>query len=208
VNVDVYESLLLGLTLGLSAGFSPGPILALVIGETLSGGFRNGLKVAAAPLLTDGPIILACVLVLSTVSDSRQVLGSISLAGGVYLVKLGLESFKAPAPEAQRQPGADSLKKAVIANFLNPNPYLFWLTVGSPILLSGSKKGSAAPALFLAGFYLCLVGSKIGLAAAAARSRHIIRGQGYRVVLWVLGAALIIFAALFIDKGLSLLLRA
>ena len=28
-----------------------------------------------------------------------------------------------------------SLAKGVSLNFLNPNPYLFWLTIGTPLLL-------------------------------------------------------------------------
>ena len=47
-----------GLVYGLSAGFSPGPLMALVISQTLKHGIREGAKVAVAPLITDLPIIL------------------------------------------------------------------------------------------------------------------------------------------------------
>jgi threonine/homoserine/homoserine lactone efflux protein len=200
---DSIQCLILGLTLGLSAGFSPGPILALVIGETLNGGFKDGLKVAAAPLLTDGPIILACFVLLSAMADSGAVLGIISLAGDAYLVKLGMDSFRAGPPGEERRGGPGAFKKAVLANFLNPNPYLFWLTVGAPILISGRRPLTWAA--FLAGFYVCLVGAKIGIAAAAAKSRRLIRGRGYILILRVLGAALVVFAAIFVRKGLDLL---
>ena len=35
---------------GLSAGFSPGPLLALVIAQTIRFGFREGARAAMAPL--------------------------------------------------------------------------------------------------------------------------------------------------------------
>jgi threonine/homoserine/homoserine lactone efflux protein len=47
-----------GTLLGLAAGFSPGPLTVLVIGETLRHGLRSGLQVAIAPILTDIPVIL------------------------------------------------------------------------------------------------------------------------------------------------------
>lgn len=201
---DILSNLVAGLVLGLSAGFAPGPILALVIGETLSGGLKDGLKVAASPLITDGPIIIAGTLLLAGLGSGDAVLGIVSLIGGAYLVKLGLESFKAPA-NGGGEHSSDALKKAVLANFLNPHPYLFWLTVGSPLLIAGLEKGVLAPAAFLAGFYVCLVGSKAGIAVAAARSRAFLQGKGYRLVLGALGVALIVFAGLFVHKGLTLL---
>jgi threonine/homoserine/homoserine lactone efflux protein len=50
-----------GTLLGLAAGFSPGPLTVLVIGETLRHGLRSSLQVATAPILTDIPIILLIV---------------------------------------------------------------------------------------------------------------------------------------------------
>jgi len=50
--------LILGLTLGLSAGITPGPLLTLVITASLRRGWAGGLQVALAPLITDAPIII------------------------------------------------------------------------------------------------------------------------------------------------------
>ena len=56
---DMTASLLTGVIFGLSAGFAPGPLLTLVITQTLKHNIKEGVKVALAPLLTDLPIILA-----------------------------------------------------------------------------------------------------------------------------------------------------
>ena len=68
--------------IGLSGGLSPGPLLALVVAETLARGRRAGLAVAAAPLLTDGPIIVAAVLLMGRIESSEPALGIVNLAGG------------------------------------------------------------------------------------------------------------------------------
>ena len=44
--------LTLGTVLGLSAGLAPGPLLTLVISETLQHDIRAGIKVAVAPFIT------------------------------------------------------------------------------------------------------------------------------------------------------------
>ncbi len=54
--------LLAGLVLGLSAGFAPRSMLALVLSETLQRGSRAGLQVALSPILTDTSIIVWLIL--------------------------------------------------------------------------------------------------------------------------------------------------
>ena len=50
--------LTMGAFLGLTAGLSPGPLLTLVITETLKHSRAAGIKIAVAPLITDVPIII------------------------------------------------------------------------------------------------------------------------------------------------------
>jgi len=54
----------IGLILGLSAGFAPGPLLTLVISETLQHDLKAGVKVALAPIITDLPIIIFTLFIL------------------------------------------------------------------------------------------------------------------------------------------------
>ncbi|HQM51763.1 MAG TPA: LysE family transporter, partial [bacterium] len=94
-------SLGIGAALGLSAGLTPGPLLALVVSQALAHGVREGLKVAFVPILTDIPIVLASLFVLSRFSESRLILGLISAAGGTYLLRLGCRNLRTP-PRAER----------------------------------------------------------------------------------------------------------
>ena len=68
--------LTIGAILGLSAGFAPGPLLALVLSETLRRNTRAGIMVALAPICTDLPIIALSVLVLSRLSEYNHILGA------------------------------------------------------------------------------------------------------------------------------------
>ncbi|WP_461209798.1 LysE family translocator [Desulfocurvus sp. DL9XJH121] len=195
-----------GAVLGLSAGLSPGPLLSLVITEAVASGPGAGVRVALSPLVTDVPIIVLCTFLLAQASGLPRVLGGVSLAGGCFILLMALDAWKARIPASGEDEARRSLLRGVLANILSPHPYLFWITVGSPLLMAGwRQEGAAGPGLFLAGFYGCLVGSKIVVAVAAGRSRGLLAGRGYRLVLRVMAAVLGVFALLFFWEGLRLL---
>jgi threonine/homoserine/homoserine lactone efflux protein len=202
----MFEFLIAAIVFGLSGGLSPGPLLTLVVSETLARGRNAGLAVSMSPLITDGPAIAAAVLLLGRIENSETALGIVSVAGGALLTTYGLAGLRGAKMEAE-EVKADrklwaSLGKGVSVNFLNPNPYLFWLTIGTPILLRAHALGWAASIGFLAVFYLCLVGSKCVLTVLVARSRSVLRGRAYVFVNRILAIALLVFAVIFIRNGL------
>lgn len=202
------ELLIAGITLGLYAGFSPGPLLVLVISQTLKHGYKEGVKVAFAPIITDIPIILITVLFLSLISAYTSILGIISIIGGIYLGYMAYESFRTKGLcEDIKIEEPKSLQKGATVNFLNPAPYLFWITIGGPILINSYAESVLSPFLFLIGFYALLVGSKIALAYATGKSRDFITGKPYIYIMRILGVVLVIFALYFLYNGIHLLIK-
>jgi len=92
-----------------------------------------------------------------------------------------------------------------VANLLNPHPYLFWFSVGVPLMSQALRKNTAALIGFIVGFYLLLVGSKVILAVMVARSAAFISGRIYFYVMRSLGAMLGFLAVLLFYDGLKLL---
>ena len=188
---------------GLSAGLSPGPLLTLVISETLKHGIKEGIKISLAPLLTDLPIVLVAVYALSRLSDIGPLLGMIALCGAAFLFYLGYESlFFKGVDLAVDQVRPQSLKKGVIANFLNPSPYLFRFSIGSPIILKASRISIFSAILFVLAFYLLLIGSKIAVAVLTGKSRQFLKSGRYVYTIRFLGILLLVFALLFLWDGL------
>lgn len=199
------SSLTAGVLLGLSAGFVPGPLLALVVTQTLKHDTREGLKVAVAPLITDVPVILASVFLLTSLTHFRPVLGGISFAGSLYVLYLACEGLKTTPVRldtSDLQP--HSIRKGALINALNPHPYLFWVTVGTPFMLNARQASRYAPLAFLAGFYLFLVGSKMFLAVLVGRSRDFLLSRAYVWIMRSLGALLALFALLLLREALRL----
>lgn len=202
----MFDFLTAGLVLGLSAGFSPGPLLMLVISETLHHGTRSGVRVALSPVFTDLPIVLATLLLLVKVSGYHGVLGGISLAGGLFVLATGWESLRTrPVQLDLPKESPKSLRKGVLTNFLSPHPYLFWITVGAPLLTRSLNIGWTAFFAFVGSFYFSLVGAKIVLAVAVGKSKAFLSGRLYLWIMRLLGGLLVLFALLLFKEGVELL---
>lgn len=200
------EFFTIGIVLGLSAGFAPGPLLALVISETLQHDIRSGVKVALSPIFTDLPIIIVTLAVLSKLSDFHNILGIISLIGGCVILFMGYESMNPESPESEfSDTKPNSLAKGILANALSPHPYLFWFSVGGPIMSRAINLNVKASFAFIGSFYVLLVGSKMLLAVLVGRSKSFLSGTWYIYTMRLLGLALCILALLLFRDGLKLL---
>ncbi len=192
-----------GITLGLSAGLSPGPLMTLVITETLKFNLAAGVKVAIAPLLTDAPILLFAVFVLAQLAHIDSVLGIISLTGAGFLAYLAYESMRFSGMTFQMQAtNPHAIRKGVVANLLNPNPYMFWFAIGGPLMVSAYQQSWQTAFSFLALFYIMLIGAKISVAIIVNRSRRFLKSRSYIWIIRALGGMLALYALMFLLKGL------
>ena len=200
------EFLSAGMLLGLAAGFAAGPLLVLVISETLKHNIKAGIKVSIAPLITDVPIILISLLILNRLADFKPILGCISIFGGLFILYLGYESLKTRGVELNLSSvSSSSFRKGVITNALNPHPYIFYMTVGAPIILKGINQNFLSALLFVGIFLLFLVGSKVVLAMVVERSRAFLKGRGYVWTMRTLGVLLLFFSIVLFRDGFGLL---
>lgn len=201
---DLIEFLAMGSFLGLAAGTSPGPLLAVTISETLQYGKWEGIKVAVSPLITDLPIVLSVLFVLSHLTSYDFIIGIIAFFGASYLIYSGMESLRIKESSVElRLEKKDALKKGVIVNFGNPHPYVFWFSIGGPIIFKTLSTHVSATILFISGFYVFLVGSKVIITLIVEKSKSFINSKYYFLIIHILGIAQIIFGLAFIKMGLS-----
>lgn len=200
------EFLLSGIVLGLAAGLSPGPLIALIVSETLKYGRKEGINVAVSPLMSDSLIIIFTVVVLSTIVTNSVILGAISLLGACFLIYLGMANLRARVKEPEGSPlRRNAFLKGVITNLLNPSTYVFWLTIGSPMILESAQIHVSVSALFILGFYAALLGSQTTVAVAVGRSKTLVKSKYYIYVIRVLGIILIVFALTFVRNALEMI---
>ena len=192
-----------GAVFGLAGGLAPGPLTALVMSQTLRHGPREGIKVAFAPVVTDGPMMVMSGLLAGALDRLGNGLAVISLVGAAFLVWLAWDTGRAsPIESGPGESVSGGFGKAVTTNILNPHPYLFWFTVGGLSLAEAARIGPVALGAFTLGFLGCLVGSKVVMALALARVRRWFLGQPYVWTMRALGLAMLAFAAGFLIEGL------
>ncbi|MFN8476126.1 MAG: LysE family transporter [Anaerolineae bacterium] len=170
-------------TLGFSAAVSPGAFQAYLLSHTLQHGLRRTLPTVLAPLITDGPIILIVLLVLT--QAPAWLLRALQIAGGVFLIYLAKGAFdafrkyqdKAAAPEYS---ASQSVLKAVLTNALSPGPWLFWTVLAGPIVIKAWEQSPWQAASFIVGFYAAMLGTLTALvvvfAGAGRLDPHVTRG--------------------------------
>jgi threonine/homoserine/homoserine lactone efflux protein len=152
--------LLQGLSLGLSAAASPDPFQTFIIGKTVRNGWRRTLPAVLAPLISDGPIIALMVFLLTRMPPG--ILRGIQIAGGVYVLFLAwraLLAWRNYRPAEVPEGSAQTMRQAVITNFLAPGPYVFWSMLAGPVLVQGWHESPGHGVAFLAGFYGAMLGA-------------------------------------------------
>ncbi len=166
--------LLLGMTYAFAAAVQPGPFQSYLISQTLSRGWRRTLPAALAPLVSDGPIILLVLLVLSQVPPWLE--NVLQVAGGVFLGYLAYGAWKtwrnfSSTAAAPAHTGRQTLLKSSLVNLLNPAPYLAWSLVMGPLLLKSWHEAPANGIALLVGFYTTMVACQAGIILVFSAAR-------------------------------------
>ena len=145
-------------------------------------------------------------MLCSQITNMNILLGGISVFGSIFLLNLGIKSIRAANSEFRDcTPRPLLLKEIMVANLANPNPYLFWFTVGGPLMVRSFQNNWGAGVSFLLSFYLGLVGAKLILAIAASKSRDFLQGLLYRRTMQLLSLMLIGFSGYLMLEGMVFL---
>ena len=195
-----------GITLGVVEGVKPGPLLTTVIKETLTSGFRGGIRAASAPIFTDGPLIIFSIFMAGWIATQPLVFCGISILGAIFLTRMGIECFYPEIPDIDSSDVdlSRSFKRGILTNLLNPNAYIFWLLVGGPLMATAADTEPLAPFAYAISFILSIVIVKIALAYFFSKAQVNLSSDRYLLALKICGLAMFIFALSFVYKAYNL----
>jgi len=185
----------------------PGPFQTYLVSQAVRHGWRRTLPAALAPLVSDAPIILVVVLVLSRVP--RGLSEGLRCAGGAFLLVLAWRALGAwrryRLPVEGAPAGSRSLLAGAAVNFLNPNPWLGWSLVMGPLLLGAWRASPGDGLALLAAFYGTMVAASAAIIAMFAATRSL--GERIaRVLVGLSAAGLACFGCWQVWSGASALL--
>jgi threonine/homoserine/homoserine lactone efflux protein len=198
-----------GFLIGLGIAATPGPILLLMISETLRRGYRAGLLVMVSPITVDLCFMVPLALTIQTLLTSKPFQIAMGLAGGAYLAWLGYTTIRTAIIKSEAnlnqikveaksfRSTLDSYKKGVAAHFLNPFAYTFWVTVGGLMLTRGLQYGILGPIIFLVGLYFGIILIELVLIYFGSKGKLIFNQTAYKILLAISGLMLIGFGVYF-----------
>jgi len=158
--------LISGATYGFAAAVSPGPLSMFLLSHAVSKGWKRTLPAAFSPLITDGPVALLVLAVLSQVPPGLVLY--LRLLGGLLLLYLAFEACKSwrvfsPDSVPAETGGPNSLWRAALINWLNPNPYIGWSVILGPLVLNGWRNSPSSGLAVVVGFYVTIILAMIGM---------------------------------------------
>jgi threonine/homoserine/homoserine lactone efflux protein len=163
-----------GVSYGFAAAVQPGQLQAYLVAQTMTNGWRRTAPAALAPLLSDVPVVVLVLVILTRVPP--LLLHLLQIAGGIFLLYLALGALKAARTcrqaTAAAAPVHQTILNAALVNLLNPNPYLGWALVIGPLLLKAWREAPLSGVALVAAFYLTMIlaTAAIVMLLGAARS--------------------------------------
>lgn len=198
----LFTYLLKAVTIGFSAGITPGPLQALFLSYAIKGGWRKALPAAFAPLMTDAPVIFLVLIVLNRLPDGF--IRALQIGGAVFLLYLAWDAFRSfrhyqNVDGGEVPNGWQTLLKATLANILGPGPWLFWSMINGPNLLKAWAISPWWGVAYLVCFYSAFVLTNMVLIMLFATTRQ----MGDRVRKMLLLISVFVLAGFAIYQGLQ-----
>lgn len=197
---------LLGFLIGLSGALAPGPTLIATIQGAVRGGWKTGPKVTAGHMAIEIGVFVLVVMGVSTavLRFSRE----IALVGGISLVVFGLLTIRGSREGYRDEGPLDVTENPYIAGFLtgvtNPYFWIWWLTIGSALILSSLEQGIALAIAFMLGHWGADLGWYTLVSGGIQTGRNFLASGGYRTVLLGCGALLVVFGVYYLTTAFTL----
>ncbi|HSD64052.1 MAG TPA: LysE family transporter [Ignavibacteriaceae bacterium] len=196
--------LILGITYAFAAAIQPGPFQTFIISQTLKNGWKKTLPSAIAPILSDIPVIIIVLLLLTNLPV--WFLRILQTGGGLLLLYLAYQSFKSflnfdkPNDSVTDRTG-NTFWKAVLVNILNPNPYIGWSLIMGPLFLKGYHEASGNGIALIVSFYVTIVICQMGIIVLFGLARNL-GPKITHITLGIASAGLAAFGIYLLYQGL------
>jgi len=144
-----------GISYAFAAVIQPGPFQAFLFSNSIRNGWRRTIPLVFAPLISDLPVIILVVFILTIVP--HFVLGILQCLGGIFLLFLAFKGYKSLSVvddyNNQDLSKYANLFRAVLVNIFNPAPYLAWSLIMGPVLISALTESMKNGIILLISFY-------------------------------------------------------
>jgi len=199
----MFVYLIFGITYAFAAAIQPGPFQTFIISKTLENGWKKTLPAAFAPILSDGPIIVLVLFILSKIP--QELIRFLQIGGGLLLLYLAYSSFRSflnfeKLKKSEANKTDNTLLKAVLVNLLNPAPYIGWSLIMGPMFIKGYQEAAVNGIVLIASFYITIVLCQMGIILLFGLARNL-GPKVTHITLGVASVGLAVFGFYMLWKG-------
>jgi len=205
--MDLTDFIITVIVVTASGALAPGPLFFGLLMHGSREGARAGFSCAIGHMLVEFPLVIALSLGLLAAASQPSIKFVIGLVGGVGLIGFGAAQICATVkskpelgdvPKAGKLP-ASSLVLGLALTALNPYFILWWLTIGSVLIVQALAFAAMIGVLIM---YVSHVWMDYAYLTAIAhlgkRGRAIMGSRYYKLVLIGFGLVLIYYGSTFI----------
>lgn len=200
---------LLGFAIGLTGALVPGPTLIATINSSVRGGWSTGLRISAGHALVEACFFVIIILGLGSLEAVQHYSSTIAAAGGIALILFGILTMRGSAsliPGGKAESAvADPCIAGILTSISNPYFWIWWVTVGSALVLAAAEHALYFALAFLVGHWSADFGWFTVVSASIHRGRKVLDDRVYTWVLRGCGAFLVIFGAYYLAAAVTLL---
>jgi len=205
--MDLFSFVVTVIIVTASGALAPGPLFFGLLIHGSKEGARAGFSCAVGHTLVEFPLVLALSLGLLAAANQPAIKGVIGFVGGVGLIGFGVLQIYYTAksthefdevPKSRRVP-ASSFILGLALTGLNPYFVLWWLTIGSVLIVQALAFAAIIGVLIM---YISHVWMDYAYLTAIAhlgkRGKRIIGSRYYKLVLIAFGLILIYYGSTFL----------
>jgi len=205
--MDLLGFIITVILLTASGALAPGPLFFQTISQGAKTGARSGLIFSIAHTLVEFSLIMLLAFGLLAIRNEVIIRTIIGVLGGVVLIFFGLYQIlglleKKQKEQTQAAPVHRLFVIGIIFTSLNPYFIVWWLTVGSNLILLALELAALTGVIFM---FLCHVWMDyvwlIAVSYFAKKGVNALGSHWYRVLIGLFGVILISFGVSFLGDA-------
>ena len=197
---EILSTLVLGFLIGLTGALAPGPTLVATINASLAGNWTAGLKVSLGHIIIETAIFFLIILGLASVAGPYTT--AIAVIGGIALIVFGIMTISgsrsARISAAPAQTAASPYMAGLLTSAANPYFWIWWLSVGSALLISSLEGGLLLAVVFMIGHWVADTSWYVFVSTGISKGRTILSDTAYHHIMAACGAFLVIFGLYYL----------
>ena len=201
---DIIATLALGLVIGFTGALAPGPTLVATINASLAGNWTAGLKVSLGHIIIETAIFFLVILGLASIASPFTTF--IAIVGGVALIVFGamtlMGSRNATLSTSNQSGGSGPYMAGLVTSAANPYFWIWWLSVGSALLLQSLAGGIVLAVAFMIGHWGADTAWYTFVSTSVAKGKNLLSDRTYHIVMAACGVFLILFGLYYLSGAI------